>query len=85
MNTFARSALTVMLCLVAGPAAAQPAVSALIGRVVDQQAAAVPGATITVQQTSTAAIFSASVSKVSPDTRLSFVSRASAMIWKICS
>ena len=59
MNTFARSALTVMLCLVAGPAAAQPAVSALIGRVVDQQAAAVPGATITVQQTSTAAIFSA--------------------------
>ena len=59
MNTFARAAITVMLCLLAGPVAAQPAVTTLIGRVVDQQAAAVPGATITVQQVATSTIWSA--------------------------
>jgi hypothetical protein len=59
VNTFARTVVTVMLCLPAGPAAAQPAVTTLIGRVVDQQAAAVPGATITVQQVSTSTIWSA--------------------------
>ncbi len=59
MNTFARTALTVMLCLLAGPAAAQPAVATLIGRVVDQQSRAVPGATITLQQAATSTTWSA--------------------------
>jgi hypothetical protein len=59
VTTYARTVITVMLCLLAGPAAAQPAVATLIGRVVDQQAAAVPGATITVQQVSTSTIWSA--------------------------
>ena len=59
MNAFARAVITVMFCLIAGPVAAQPAVATLIGRVVDQQAAAVPGATITVRQVSTSTAWSA--------------------------
>ncbi len=58
MNAFARTVVTVMFCLIAGPVAAQSAVT-LIGRVVDQQAAAVPGATITVRQVSTSTAWSA--------------------------
>ena len=59
MNAFARTVVTVMFCLIAGPVAAQSAVATLIGRVVDQQAAAVPGATITVRQVSTSTTWSA--------------------------
>ena len=59
MTTFARTALTVMLCLLAVPVAAQTAVTTLIGRVVDQQGAAVPGVAITVHQVSTSTIWSA--------------------------
>ena len=59
MNAFARAVITVIFCLIAGPVAAQPAVATLIGRVVDQQAAAVPGATITVRQVSTSTAWSA--------------------------
>ena len=59
MNAFARTVITVMFCLIAGPVAAQSAVATLIGRVVDQQAAAVPGATITVRQVSTSTAWSA--------------------------
>jgi hypothetical protein len=48
-----------MLWLLAGPVAAQPAVATLIGRVVDQQAAAAPGATVTIRQVATSTIWSA--------------------------
>jgi hypothetical protein len=59
VTTFGRSIITVMLCLLAGPAAAQTAVATLIGRVVDQQGAAVPGTDVTIQQVTTATIWSA--------------------------
>ncbi|HWV94082.1 MAG TPA: carboxypeptidase-like regulatory domain-containing protein, partial [Vicinamibacterales bacterium] len=59
MNSVARTVLTVLFCLVAGPVAAQSAVANLIGRVVDQQAAAVRGATITVRQVSTSTAWAA--------------------------
>lgn len=59
MNTFTRSVITVMLCLLAGRAAAQPAVATLIGHVVDQQSAAMPGVTITVQHAATSTTWSA--------------------------
>ena len=50
--------LALQLCLLAGTVSAQPAVAAITGRVVDQQSAAVPGATITVQLISTSTIWS---------------------------
>jgi hypothetical protein len=59
VNAFACAVITVMFCLIAGPVAAQPAVATLIGRVVDQQATAVPGATILVRQVSTSTAWSA--------------------------
>jgi len=59
VNAFPRAAITVMFCLIAGPVAAQSAAATLIGRIVDQQSAAVPGATITVRQESTSTTWSA--------------------------
>ena len=59
MKTFVPAIAVLTLCLVcAGPAAAQTS-AALSGHVMDQQAGAVPGATVTVQQTSTSAAWSA--------------------------
>jgi len=58
VNTSARIAITLMFCLLAAPVFAQPAAT-LIGRVVDQQAGVVPGATITVQQVATSTTWSA--------------------------
>ncbi len=54
----ARAVIVAMLCLLPGPAAAQPSAATLIGRVVDQQSAAVPGTTITIQQVATSATWS---------------------------
>ena len=58
MTTFGRSIIAVILCLLAGPAAAQTGVATLIGRVVDQQGAAVPGTDVTIRQVTTATIWS---------------------------
>ena len=51
---------TVVWCLyLLGTAVAQPAIATLTGRIVDQQAATVPGTTITIQQISTSTTWSA--------------------------
>ena len=59
MKTLALPIVVLLSSLLAGTAAAQPAVATLTGRVVDQQTASVPGTTITVQQVSTSTIWSA--------------------------
>ena len=58
MKRIALFALVSHLCL-PGVAVAQPAIATLTGRIVDQQAAAVPGTTITIQQISTSTTWSA--------------------------